>query len=66
MGNHSFLALRQHIEQLILKTDRPEQAEDVHDLVHAIEVLMQVEHMQTAMFGLKKDDGDFPTQLDFD
>lgn len=67
MGNNSFLDIRRHIEGIILKTDRPEQAQDIHDLVHAIEVLMQIEHMNIAMFGVKrKDNDDFPLDIDFE
>jgi hypothetical protein len=66
MGNNSFLTLRQHIESLVLKTDRPDQAQDIHDLCHAIELLMQIEHMQTAMGIIKKDDNDFPSEFGFD
>lgn len=67
MGNNRILELRRHIESLILKADRPEQSEHIHNLCHSIEVLMQVEHMSIAIHGVRKDNNDdFPLDIDFD
>lgn len=66
MGTHRILDAKQHLLGLLLKADRLEQAEDIHTLTHAIEILVQCEHMELPVASRQLGTPDFPTDIDFE
>jgi hypothetical protein len=66
MGNNSILTVKEHVMDLILQAKSYEDSEHVHALCHALEALTQMEHMVIAIRGIKGEEPDFPSSLDFD
>lgn len=58
------MTLKEHVTGLILQSTSLTEAEDVHALCHALEVLTQLEHMEIAIRGVKLDEPDFPSHLE--
>jgi hypothetical protein len=66
MGTYRILDAKQHLLGLLLKADKLEQSEDIHTLTHAIEILVQCEHMELPVASRPSGITDFPTDIDFD
>lgn len=66
MGNHSFLDAKQHLLGLMLSANSLQDAESIHAIAHALEILAQCEHMDIAVHGFKQPIDDFPNQLDLE
>ena len=66
MGTDSILKAQDHILALITKADTPQMSEDIHSLCHALEILMQVEHMNIAIKGSATTNSEFEFPSDFE
>jgi len=64
MGDNRILDVQEHIKTLIKQVNDPKDSEHIHTLCHALEVLLQCEHMGKAIGSIK--DVDFPNTFDFD
>jgi len=66
MGNNSILNTKERILELIMSATDLKDADNIHILAHAYEVLTQCEHMSLAINGKSTLFPDFPPNIDFE